>query len=76
MRDPPKSTQKKSKKLHNSRIYTTMRFYKLCPMREYTKNNLSLLIHTLGTTHQHLIKLDQIKGHTHKSCDARCPKGG
>lgn len=37
MRDPPKSTQKESKKPPSSKIYTNMRFHKLCPMWEYIK---------------------------------------
>ena len=40
------------------------------------KNNLSLLGHTLGTAHQHPIKLDKIKGNTMKSYGTRGPKGG
>ena len=51
-----------------------MRFHRPCPMWEYTKNSLSLLAHTLGTTRQQPIKLDHIKGNTPKSCGARGPK--
>ena len=38
------------------------------------KNNLSLLAHTLGTTYQHPIKLDQINGNTLKKSWCKRPK--
>ena len=67
MGNPPKSTQKKARTFKFKNLYNYEVPKAMFQVRIY-KSNLSLLAHTLGTRHQHLIKLDQIKRNTLKSC--------
>ena len=61
MRNPPKNTQKKARTSKFKNLYNYEVPQAMSQVGIY-KSNLSLLAHTLGTRHQHPIKLDQLKG--------------